>query len=135
MALRWENVDLAGGTIRVVSTHGFRTKNYRIRKIPISSRLNAFLAALPHDHATVIKPNADKKMISRLFKRACRRAGVPAAIHFHSLRHTFASWLVQAGVDIYRVKELLGHTDIKTTMIYTHLYPADYRADVEKIVF
>ncbi len=50
---------------------------------------------------------------------------------FHTLRHTFASHMVMQGVDIFTVKELLGHSKIETTMIYTHLLPKHKRMAVE----
>jgi len=46
----------------------------------------------------------------------------------HSLRHTFASWLVQAGTPLYTVSQLMGHTNIKMTMRYAHLAPDNKRA-------
>ncbi len=58
---------------------------------------------------------------SKQFKKAVRASNVNANIHFHSLRHSFASALVQRGVSLYAVKELLGHENIKTTQIYSHL--------------
>ena len=58
---------------------------------------------------------------SRRFKRACKAAGMDKAIHFHSLRHSFASNLAQQGVSLYVIKELLGHSSISTTEIYSHL--------------
>ena len=66
------------------------------------------------------KPYQDVK---RSFKSACRRAGIKD-FHFHDLRHTFASHLVMAGVDITTVKELLGHKTINMTMRYAHLAPS-----------
>ena len=52
---------------------------------------------------------------------------------FHSLRHTFASWLVQRGVDIYSVRELMGHADLKMTTRYSHLSPDGLRKAVEAV--
>ena len=54
--------------------------------------------------------------VSKCFLRYRRKAGLPEGIHFHSLRHTCASWLVQGGMSLARVKEILGHASIQTTM-------------------
>jgi integrase len=53
--------------------------------------------------------------------------------HFHDLHHTFATRLVQNGVDLYKVKELLGHKTIAMTMRYAHHYPESLRSSVEAL--
>lgn len=65
------------------------------------------------------------------YKKFVLKAGINPKLNFHSLRHTFASWLVQRGVSIYHVSKLLGHADIKTTEIYAHVRAEDLRASVE----
>ncbi len=60
-------------------------------------------------------------------------AKLPFRCFMHKLRHTFASHLVQAGVDLYRVSKLLGHSSITMTEIYAHLAPADLQNAITKL--
>ena len=61
------------------------------------------------------------------------KANLNPQLKFHSLRHTFASWLVQNGVSIYTVSKLMGHSQIQTTQIYSHLRMADYENSVKQL--
>jgi integron integrase len=58
--------------------------------------------------------------VQRAFKEAAKKAGIYKPAHPHTLRHCFATHLLEAGYDIRTVQELLGHKDVKTTMVYTH---------------
>ena len=69
----------------------------------------------------------DNNFVQRFFKPIQKEAGIETAIAFHDLRYTFASHLVRAGVSIFDVKTLLGHSDIKVTMKYAHLAPDHLR--------
>ena len=67
-------------------------------------------------------------------RHALRREGGAQPEHsFHSLRRTYASWLVQGGTDLYRVQKLLGHGDIKTTMKYAFLAPDNLAGAVDRV--
>ena len=63
----------------------------------------------------------DPSALQRAIKQAVRQAGIPKHITAHTFRHSFATHLLQAGYDIRTVQELLGHKDVRTTMIYTHV--------------
>lgn len=121
--LTWNNVDLKHGFISLTET-----KNGERRETPINDTLRGVLQGLTrrldipyvfHDAVTG-KPYGDVK---RSFHTALRRAGI-TDFRFHDLRHTFASHLVMAGVDITTVSRLLGHKSLTMTLRYAHLAPA-----------
>jgi len=63
----------------------------------------------------------EESMVNKVIKQAGKIAGLTKTISSHTLRHSFATHLLQSGVDIRTVQSQLGHADVKTTEIYTHV--------------
>ncbi|MFY9583375.1 MAG: site-specific integrase, partial [Candidatus Acidiferrales bacterium] len=124
--LRWENVNLRLGIITIpCSKHGER------RYEPVNSQARAALESLrqQRDGSERLIPRGHGR---RWFERAVREAGI-VDFHWHDLRHTFASRLVMAGVDLRTVQELLGHKTITMTVRYSHLAPAHLQEAVDRL--
>lgn len=120
--LRWEDIDFEHNQIYVRAN---KTENYRY--VPLSQDLKTELENFPRGKDGYVVPLLDDcKRECRYFITAayCKMMKVLGFKSFpHKLRHTFASHLVQKGVELYTVSKLLGHSSIKMTEIYAHLAP------------
>jgi integrase len=125
--LTWDRVDLDNATVRLN-----KTKNGKPRFVRLNSRALTVMRALRElslkDGGRVFVLNQEPYW----FGDAVEEAGI-VDFTWHDLRHTFASRLVMAGVDIRTVQELLGHESVTMTMRYSHLSPQHCVTAVEKI--
>jgi site-specific recombinase XerD len=128
--MKWSWIDFTQSCITVKCSEEFLTKSKKDRIVPMSEKVRSILSN--RYQANLHKPNEfvfyhfkgrrlHQETISKQFKDIVRKVNLNDKIHFHTLRHSFASMLVQRGVSLYVVKELLGHEYLSTTKIYSHL--------------
>ena len=135
-ALTWQSVDLQASRITV---HGATAKSGRTRHLPLNSEALAVLRGWHDQSANTIglvfpgKNGAAFNNVRRSWEGALKAAKI-TRFRWHDLRHTFASKLVMAGVDLNTVRELLGHSDYAMTQRYAHLAPEHKAAAVAKLV-
>jgi integron integrase len=100
----------------------------RARKYPHASREWIWQYVFPADRLSVDprtgivrRHHADESGLQKAVRQAARSAGIKKRVTCHTFRHSFATHLLENGYDIRTVQELLGHKDVRTTMIYTHV--------------
>ncbi len=101
-----------------------RTKNGRPRSIPLHPRALAIAQRMPLATTPALLQDA--------WTHARNATGMQH-VHWHDLRHTFASWLVQQGTQLLIVKELMGHSSIKQTERYAHLAPLQAHQEILRL--
>lgn len=138
LGLSWGAVNLAA---KIVTVTGGNAKSGNTRRIPLNSEALDVLTRWHRRHGRpgkdqLVFPGPDgerMKQISTAWKTLMKLAGL-IDFRFHDCRHHFASWLVQKGVDLNTVRELLGHADILMVLRYAHLAPHNLRLAVDKLV-
>jgi integrase len=137
--LNWIDLDVGNGLITVKDTknrkprHAYMTK--QVKEMVLSKEIgtpNALIYPAPKGN--------ERREIPRSFARIVKDLKLNEGITdrrnkivFHSLRHTYASWLVQRGVDLYVVKERLGHSTMAMTERYSHLAPENSKMTVDTL--
>jgi integrase/recombinase XerD len=127
VGLKCQDIDLAGRSLRIVGK-GRRERQVFLTNDWIANLTARYLTArdaheLRHSHLLFnrhLDPLSEPAMRSRLIK-AAQEAGVSVRVTPHMLRHTAATQLIEAGVDIRFIQRLLGHASLSTTEIYTHV--------------
>src|SRR5262249_18741574 len=113
------------------------SKNGERRHVPMDATLHGLLRARARECATEYlfqSTRRDDRFVE--LRKSFRNARIRARLtdlHFHDLRHTFASHFMMAGGDLYVLKEILGHKSITMTQRYAHLSPAYKRAIVDRM--
>jgi site-specific recombinase XerD len=150
--LKLTNIDIPGSVIHIVNDDSFQTKNGRNRDVPISNFLSLYLQVYMKtfvDSRTCIQSSRVWEQLEYLF---CNRKGKPiksfktaykglllkAGIknaNIHTMRHTFASHLIMKGVGIRTVQELLGHSSISVTEMYSHLSTGFKKQEIDLLDF
>lgn len=132
LAMEWDWLDFPRRILTVKNSANFTTKSKKARVVPLCDQVLAVLLSRrerANSETGLVFTRRGRAFgadyVTHRFKAAVLRAGLPSHLHFHSTRHTYASWLVQGGVSIYQVARLLGHANTTTTEIYAHLVPSD----------
>jgi site-specific recombinase XerD len=124
--LKWSHIDRAANVIYVVQGKG--KKDRKVQLFPDLIRvLTEYYRAYPELRSSeyVLKgqftSQYSQKSVNEVLKQLAKKAGIKRNVYAHLLRHGYASHLLDAGVDLRTIQELLGHSNIDTTMIYTHI--------------
>jgi len=133
LTLTWGDVNFDLG---IVSFKRATTKGRKERQVPLSPELSSGLRRLRPGAAQELVFTYNGRKIGSVrtsFLTAQKKAGLGTDVVFHTLRHTFASWFMMNGGDLYRLQKYLGHSSLAMTQRYSHLSPEFIRDGVRFI--
>ena len=135
--LEWEDIDFERQTIKIQEKDEWEPKGGKSREVPIHDEIYPILKRQEKRNGSVqwVFARKDGGRVSGIwqrFQRIATKAGIKRAT-VHTFRHTFASYMVMSGVDLPTVQKLLGHQNVKTTMIYAHLAQEHVRSAISKL--
>ena len=135
--LTWNDINFLTRMIRIRNTDSFTVKTTKPRNVPIPMLLVSELERMARPTGYVFPEEGGARLVggsvSRKFKGYAQRTGLSPEVHFHSLRHSAASWLVQQSVPLYAVQKLLGHSSPAVTQIYAHMADENLRTAIDAI--
>lgn len=123
--LRKEDIRFAEGVIFVRQGKG---RKDRAVTLPASKRLEAYINSRNDTNPYVFDSNRGGHLttmsVQKIVEKAAKKAGITKNVHVHTLRHSYATHLLEQGTDLRIIQRLLGHADIKTTQLYTQVSTA-----------
>lgn len=131
-SLAWEDVDFGTKMLTVSQTKNGETRHVRLNSIALAAMSEMYRNS-PGSGYVFTNRHGDRLLKGRHWFEPALREAVIRGFTWHCLRHTFASRLVMAGVDLRTVQQLMGHKTIQMTVRYAHLAPEHQMAAVEKL--
>lgn len=135
LRVTWEGIDFDNATLRIRNASKGGGPRYPVRVVPLSGAVLGTLRArrgpakanvLEHENNWPRDLAKDVKAAN--VERAAKRLPEIEHVRIHDMRHTFGSWLAQAGISLHRIRDLMGHASVTTTEQYAHLQPLDDHA-------
>lgn len=127
--LRWEHLQVVNGVSTIVK---IQQKTRSEIRIPLNHEARSLLSRSRHREALVFDLPS-RSTISACLREWTASAGIDKHLTFHVSRHTFATLLLTAGVEIYTVSKLCGHRDVHTTEIYAHIIDTTLHDGVNRV--
>lgn len=139
LGLRWRDLDLDTRRLTVARSYKAAPKSGKARHLRLPAAcvplLKKWQSLCPITAEGLVFP-INRQVLDRHTESLLRAAGVRTRAHpFHTLRHTFASHFVMAGGNLLSLQQILGHSDVKMTMLYAHLAPEFLGAELDRLKF
>jgi len=133
LELEWKQVDFSNEWITAL-----HTKNHQPYTVPMIKAVKDTLKELskirfigsPYVFTNSDGTRVKETKLQKHFRQACKKAGIEN-LRWHDLRHCFGSWLRQQGTDVYTIRELMGHKDLRSTLRYSHLSASNLKESIK----